>query len=114
MWQVGSTCYSTELAANQAAASGQLGAVVSHGGSAYVTSVQAVTSTGITYALAPINGGAPLTATIAVTPQPCGLLTHTDALDLGWKVAIVWIAVYAVSYLARAAIININGGSNDT
>lgn len=100
-YQVGSACYSTPTQAAQAVASAQLGAVVQHGGSAHVVELAALSDTGISYALRPVGGGAPITVTAAYQAQPCNLLTVEDGLQLGWAVAGVWIIVYAVLFIAR-------------
>lgn len=100
-WQVGSVCYSTEVAAASAAASMAGGAVVQHGSSAMVVGVEEVSASSITYRFSPIDGG---TATVVVTayaPQPCGLLVWSDGLQLGWLVAGVWLAVLGLQFLAR-------------
>ncbi len=100
MYQVGTACYSTATAANQATASSQTGAVVQQGGTLYV-SVATGTATGIDYALHPLGGGPILGQSIAITPEPCGLLTSSDALQMGWMIAAVWVAAYSVVFLAR-------------
>lgn len=105
MYQVGTACYSTPTAAMQAIASTQTGAVVQQGGTAYVT-VATGTSTGIDYALHPLAGGPILGQSIAITPQPCGLLTASDATQIGWLIVAAWVAAYAVTFLARIVGIN--------
>ena len=100
MYQVGTACYSTATAAMQAIASSQTGAVVQQSGTAYVT-VATGTATGIDYALHPLSGGPILGQSIAITPEPCGLLTASDAHQLGWLIVAAWVAAYAVVFLAR-------------
>lgn len=101
MFQVGSLCYHTEAAAAAASASSQLGSIVTRAGELYSVNVTAVTSNSITYAFSPLSGGVAFSQTTAYTPQPCGLLTPGDALELSWMVAAAWIAAYAVIFLAR-------------
>lgn len=93
MYQVGSACYSTPTAALQAIASRQTGAVVQHGGAAYIATATA-TETGISYAFQPVAGGAPIVQSVAVTPEPCGLLTAADGMQMGWLVATAWVAAF--------------------
>lgn len=102
-YQVGSTCYGAATDAVSAIASAQAGAVVVHGGATYVVNATALTASSITYTLQPLAGGAAITSTVSVTPQPCGLLQWEDGLVLGWGVAAAWIAAAVVMNLRRAA-----------
>ncbi|WP_158702828.1 hypothetical protein [Melaminivora suipulveris] len=86
----------------QAAASAQAGAIVQHGGGAYVASVSAVAENGIEYALTPVGGGASLVVQSLQEPMPCNLLTASDALPIAWAVAGGWIAVYMIKSLLLA------------
>lgn len=101
MYQVGTACYSTPTAALQAIASTQTGAVVQQGSTLYAT-VATGTATGIDYVFHPLAGGPTFAQSVAITPEPCGLLTAEDGLQIGWMVAACWIAVYAVLFIARA------------
>lgn len=109
-YQVGQACYSTAIEAAQASASAQAGAVVSHGGTAYVIDVAGVAESSITYRLQPLSGGAAMQATVAYTAQPCGLLQVHDGLSMGWMVGGAWVMVYALTFLARVLI---KGETND-
>lgn len=111
MFQVGEACYGTALQAAQAVASAQLGAVVNHGGSAYVVDLLSVTEASITYGLRPVGGGAPLQLVSDFVAQPCNLLGVEDGLSMGWMVAGVWVAVYAIVFIART-VFHV-GGDND-
>lgn len=101
-FQVGSACYDTALQAAQAEASSQVGAVVEHGSAAYVVDVSGVSGTSITYSLYPVAGGVAVTSAVPYSAQPCNLLTGSDGLAMSWAVVGVWIAVYAVMFIARA------------
>ena len=101
-YQVGSSCYDTAAAAVSAIASAQVGAVVVHGGTAYVVDASAHTGASVTYSLQPLAGGASISYTAAVTPQPCGLMDWQDGLTLGWAVAAAWIATAVVLHLRKA------------
>lgn len=94
-WQVGQACYGSQLAANQAAASAQVGAVVSHGGNVFVTSVAGVDAHSVTYAFTPLAGGNPTTMTVQMNPLPCGLLGVDDAVQLGALISLVWVGTWA-------------------
>lgn len=111
MWQSGSACYSTPSDANRAAASAQAGAVVPVGSDVAVVSVVAVSDTAIEYRLTSITSGQTTARTVAVDPQPCGLLTYTDGLTMAWGVALAWLAAYAVTILGRIVKDAINGGA---
>lgn len=101
-YQVGPACYAEASAALAAIASGQIGAVVQHGGAAYVVDASSIGAASITYSLTPVAGGAALTVVSPVTVQPCGLLDWQDGLFLGWAVAGAWLATAAVLFLKRA------------
>jgi hypothetical protein len=103
MFQVGSTCYQTAIAANTAAASAQSGSVVLIGGNSYILSVASVTDTTVTYDYSPLDGGATVSQTVALTPAPCGLMTADDAVTIGWLIAACWLSVYAITFLIGIA-----------
>lgn len=101
-WQVGQTCYGSQLAANSAAASSQMGVVVSHGASVYVTSIASVDAAGVTYAFTPLSGGAPITMSVPMQAPACGLLGVDDGAQLGALVSLAWFATWGVMFIARA------------
>lgn len=101
-FQVGSACYPTAQQAAQASASAQVGAVVVHGGSAFVVDVGGVADTSIAYRLHPVAGGNPIQITAPYLPQPCNLLQLQDGLQMGWMVAAAWLATYSIMFLTRA------------
>ena len=49
------------------------------------------------------NVGTPIVSTVAVVLQPCQMLDWSDGLALGWGVAGVWLAAFAVLQLRRGA-----------
>lgn len=100
-FQVGAFCYGDAQAAAAATASAQAGAVVQHGGAAYVVNVAAVAADSITYSLAPVQGGPAITVVAPFSAQPCGLMDWQDGLALGWGVAGAMLAVAAVMFLRR-------------
>ena len=102
MYQVHQACYPTAAAAAQVSASAQIGSVVQHGASAYIVNVSAVDDVSITYALAPVTGGAALVVVSSYSAQPCNLLTMQDGLQLGWLVGAAWIAAFALLFITRA------------
>lgn len=101
MFQVGSACYASAAAANSATASAQSGVVVSQSGTVRIVTVSAVDDSSITYTFTGLDGSA-VSQTVQHLPQPCGLLTAADGLQIGWLVAGSWLAVYAVMFIARA------------
>lgn len=101
-YQVGSACYETAAGAAAAAASGQVGSVVTHGSSAYVVDVSSVGEASITYVFAPIDGSAAMTMVAPFAPQPCGLLGWSDGLAIGWGVGGAWILAFCLLTLTRA------------
>lgn len=102
-YQVGPFCYASALDAVAAMASSQVGAVVVKGSAAYVVDVAGYSGTSITYALRPVEGGAVVSSTQAVTPLPCGLLDWQDGLELGWGVVAAWIFTAVVLHIRKAA-----------
>lgn len=101
MFQVGAACYSSATAANSATASANAGAVVTHGGTARIVTVTAVDDASITYTFTGLDG-LTVAQTVQSIPQPCGLLTASDGLQIGWLIAGAWIATYAVLFIAHA------------
>lgn len=99
-FQVGSTCYTTAQQALAASASNQVGAVVQHGGKAYIVA-PSVAGDGLSYLLSPVDGGATIQTVVQLQPMPCGLLQAADGLVIGWGVAAVWLAVAAVMFMRR-------------
>lgn len=102
MFQVGTACYSTAVAALTASASTQTGAVVVDGGISKVVAVTGVTNSTITYSFTRVSDGVVSSITVPVEPMPCGLLTASDALEISWMIAISWISVFAVSFLIKS------------
>jgi hypothetical protein len=101
-YQVGSACYPSAIAAAQAVASSQIGSIVNHESGAYVVGINSVTGTAINYSLNPVAGGSSFSVNASFAPQPCNLLTWEDGLSVGWMIGAVWIATYAVIFMARA------------
>ena len=100
MYQVGAACYSTPTAALQAIASSQTGAIVQHGGAGYIATASG-TETGILYTFYPLAGGTPIAQSVAFAPEPCGLLTASDGLQMGWLIVAAWVSAFAVMFIAR-------------
>jgi hypothetical protein len=100
-YQVGVNCYGSALAAAQAAASSQIGSVVSLGTSAYVVDVVAVSDTSITYKFDPVEGTASITKAVPFTALSCGLLDASDGLLIGWGIATAWLVTAGVLFLRR-------------
>ena len=100
MFQVGAACYSTPTAAMQAIASSQTGAIVQHGGAGYIATASG-NETGIVYTFHPLAGGPGISQTVAITPEPCGLLTASDGMQMGWMIVGAWVAAFSLMFLAR-------------
>ena len=101
-YQVGSACYPTAVAAAQASASSQVGAVVTQGSASYVVDASSVDGSSITYVLTPVAGGTALTVVSPYTAQACGLLDFNDGLNIGWLMAACWLGTAAVLSLKHA------------
>ena len=112
MFQAGNACYGSPASALSAVASSQVGTVIVEGGAAKVIGVQSVTDTAITYTLTPLAGGAPVASTVALQPQPCGLLTASDALSISWAIVAVWAVAWGLSYLGRQITAEANTSSD--
>lgn len=100
-YQVGTLCYDTALQAAQASASVHLGNVLPMGSGLAVVNVSEVTASSITYDFSPVGGGASTVIVSPYTAQPCNQLGTGDALTIGWLIAGTWLAVFAVSHIAR-------------
>lgn len=101
-YQVDLACYATVDAAVQASASKVVGSIVQLGGVPHVVSVSSISGQTVTYAYTPVPSGSVVLSAFTYTPQNCGLLQASDALEMGWMVFGVWIAAYAVMFIARA------------
>lgn len=100
-FQVSGGCVPYPLSANQVVSASSVGAVVQHGGVPHVVGVGTVTASSVDYLLTPLGGGPVVSQTVALTPIPCGLPGIEDGVSLGWLVGGVWIAVYAIVFIAR-------------
>lgn len=100
-FQVGQSCYSSALAAVQAIASGQSGAVVVVGTSSYVVDVVGTSDTSMTLNFSDVGSPASFVKVVPVTPLPCGLLDTADGLILAWGIATAWLVTAAVLFLRR-------------
>ncbi|MDO5102401.1 MAG: hypothetical protein Q4D91_05815 [Lautropia sp.] len=101
-FQVGSTCYDTAEAAASAAASSVGGTFHQVGQHLYAVQVDHVGADRIKYVLHGVSQPATLEAVVPYSPQPCGLLSAADGVDLGWQVASVWVIAWATMLIARA------------
>lgn len=114
MYQHGSTCYESSATVNSLIAASNVGSVVRIGDQTYVLAVSGVTDTSITYEYFPaLAGGSSVIQTVAMAPPACALLTAADAVEVGWLIGGVWIAVYAVKFLANYFQSEIDGIKND-
>jgi hypothetical protein len=100
-YQVGRECYSSPLAAAQAAAAGSIGSLLQVGTASYVVDVSAVTASSITYRLQNVSSTASITKVASFTPLPCGLLDTSDGLVIAWGIAAAWLAVAGVLFIRR-------------
>lgn len=114
MFQHGSACYELASTVNQLTASAELGRVVLIGGQSFVVSVAGFTDTTITYEYLPAGGGASVLQLVPSSPPVCGLLTAADALQMGWAIGAVWLAVYAVTMITSYIKSEVDGIKNDT
>lgn len=101
MFQHGASCYESASTVNQLTGASQSGSVVVIGGQSYVLAVSGVTDTSITYDYAPASGGAHISQTIQISPPDCALLTASDALQIGWAIAVLWLTVYGITFIAN-------------
>jgi len=101
--QVGATCYASDAAALAAIASAEVGKVVPAGSVVYVVDAAPSGASSIAYTLTPVGGGTAITSTVSVVLPECSLLDWSDGLLVGWGIAGVWIATYAVLAIRGAA-----------
>lgn len=100
-FQYGANCYGTAVAAAQAAAASQIGAIVPIGSATYSVDVVSASDTSITYKLTPLDGTTSITKLVPFTPLPCGLLDTADGLIIGWGIATAWLLTAGVLFLRR-------------
>jgi hypothetical protein len=100
-FQHGANCYGSALATAQAAASGQLGALVPVGSVMYSVDVLGVSEASITYKLTSLDSTSSITKVVPFTPLPCGLLDTADGLLIGWGVATAWLVTAGVLFLRK-------------
>lgn len=112
-FQVGSTCYGSQGSALSAIASGQSGAVVVHGGSAYVVGA-APTTGGINYSFTAADGSGTFMQFVSISPEPCGLLQAEDGGMLGMLVMSVWALAFGFRIVTRYLWDSSAGGGNDS
>lgn len=102
-FQVGEQCYAGQLAAAHAAAAaapvgGQLV------GSDWFTCQFSATGSDAGAELVRTCSRSGVTgdvSTVAYVAQPCGLLTPTDAVTLGWQIGGAWLVVGLLMFLRR-------------
>lgn len=102
-YQVDSACYSSIQTAIEAMAARVTGSTVMVGTTPYRLDATFVAPSSIQYQGTQMNGGTgSFTNTISITPEPCNLPDVTDGVAMGWLVAAVWVAAYALTVLRRA------------
>lgn len=101
-FQVGSSCYDTAEAAAAAAASSVGGTLQQIGQQVYAVQASGVGPDRITYTLHGVSQPGTIAVTVPYSPQPCGLLSAADGVDLGWQIAGVWVVAWAAMLIARA------------
>jgi len=74
------------------------------------TSIRIVSSTGFAIIHDPYCG----TNSYLLTPVTEVPLTVDQGIELGWAVGLVWLATYAITFLARYINSEIQGGRYDT
>lgn len=100
-YQVDSICYGSQESALSALAAKSTGAVVEHGGNAFVLNVQP-TAGGLIYHGYPVDGvGQSFQTSVAVFPQECQLLDGADGAFYGSLVMGVFAVAFGVQALAR-------------
>ena len=96
-YQYGSNCFATATGANSALAFDNSGQITSSS----VSGVGAVTDSTYEVLQYSSNGQLIASALIPSVPPSCTLLSGADGVSLGWMVGGVWLAVFAVRWLAR-------------
>jgi len=100
-FQVGAFCYDTAEGAANAAASSQVGSVVSVGGVSYVVDVSSVSPSSITYLFSDVSTASSFIKVAPFSAPDCGLLGASDGLVLGWGIATVWLVTAGVLFLRK-------------
>lgn len=101
-YQHGAACFPTAKAANSAAAAEQAGSIISTTNGPAVIDLLEVTDNSITYALRYLMPPRDKTiTTTTVNPPLCQLLDINDGMSMGWQIAAVWVAAFALKFLSK-------------
>lgn len=94
-------CVQSTLAVAQAQAAAHVPQVVVIGGVSYVTSAQVAAQDHLAVTYNPAQAGAAAFAvTVPVPLDPCTSVGASEAMELGWMVAAVWVGVFCIKYIA--------------
>lgn len=102
-YQVGAQCFGDAITAASVSASSEAGRLVVLGSEVYGVEVAGVDASSISYTLRSALGSS-LELVVPYAAQPCGLLEAADGALLGWALASVWLAVFAVLQMKRAVL----------
>lgn len=109
-YQVGSSCYGSPESAYSALAAQQSGALVQHGGIAYVLDATPLQD-GIALAGVPADGSlGGFSSQVALTLQDCQLLTAEDGAAYGGLVLVVFATAFAFRAIAKTLWQSTGGG----
>lgn len=96
-FQVGASCYETELQAAQAFSSSILPVQTPD----FLISYAGLNGTKIVYQYKNLAQGTEYFAEHPYVASPCNMLTSSDAVDVGWAIGGVWLSIYAITFLIR-------------
>lgn len=101
-FQSGAACFDTVGAAARSVASAAVGQVVPAGSAVYVTDAVGADDGSITYTLHQVGSVATVSHVLVPSFPPCQLLGASEAVEMGWGVALAWIAVWGLVMLRRS------------
>lgn len=113
-YQHGAACFASKSSANSAAAANEVGKIIQTPSGPAVVDLIELSDNSITYAIRDLTTSQSTIATVSVNPPECQLMSLDDGLSIGWQIAAVWAAAFALKFLAKYIWfeMNSNDGSN--
>lgn len=113
-YQHGAACFPSKSSANSAAAANEVGKIIQTANGPAVVDLIELSDNSITYAIRDLTTSQSTISTVTVNPPECQLMSLDDGLSIGWQIAAVWAAAFALKFLAKYIWLEMttNDGSN--
>lgn len=113
MYQLDGACYATPLEAVTSYSANLVGNVVVLGGNSHIVAAVNPGSDGVAVTYQRLNQTTSSTIWVPLNVPECQMMTSVDALSIGWGIAAAWIATYAITFLSRYLIGEMNSDKSD-